>query len=197
MRANLATKIADGSVQQLIERIRNGNRDYLLWGGENSADTIPGGSAEVSSNPCIVLWCCSELGSRPERSLGLDADEVFVVQSLATLPDSTSIESIAFALRASSIALIIILAHDDCGVPRAIASMTTVPPDWRSLVASAIETADQLPGIRQASAARLLALAAARRLAGDAKIGDVQVHVAVQKTDGSVEIPYECHRMDA
>lgn len=103
------------SVQEALERLKEGNRRYCS--AEEQIDTSPALRTRAceGQSPYAVILSCSDSRVIPEAVFDANLGDLFVIRVAGNVVDSNQAASILYAAEHLHSALVLVLAHTQCG----------------------------------------------------------------------------------
>ena len=112
------------SPDQALARLIQGNRDFVA-GRPNNSDLSTKRRLVLAKGqtPFAALIGCADSRVGPEHLLGAGLGELFIVRTAGNYVDSAGMGSIAYAVSALKVPLIVVMGHERCGAVDAALSM--------------------------------------------------------------------------
>ena len=112
------------SPDQALARLVAGNRDFV-FGRPNVSDLSTRRRLELArgQTPFAALISCADSRVGPEHLLGAGLGELFIVRTAGNYVDSAGMGSIAYAVSALKVSLIVVMGHERCGAVDAALSV--------------------------------------------------------------------------
>ena len=112
------------SPDQALARLIQGNRDFVA-GRPNSSDLSTKRRLALAKGqtPFAALIGCADSRVGPEHLLGAGLGELFIVRTAGNYVDSAGMGSIAYAVSALKVPLIVVMGHERCGAVDAALSV--------------------------------------------------------------------------
>ena len=112
------------SPDQALARLIQGNRDFVA-GRPNGSDLSTRRRLALAKGqtPFAALIGCADSRVGPEHLLGAGLGELFIVRTAGNYVDSAGMGSIAYAVSALKVPLIVVMGHERCGAVDAALSM--------------------------------------------------------------------------
>ena len=112
------------SPDQALARLVAGNRDFVS-GRPNVSDLSTRRRLELArgQTPFAALISCADSRVGPEHLLGAGLGELFIVRTAGNYVDSAGMGSIAYAVSALKVSLIVVMGHERCGAVDAALSV--------------------------------------------------------------------------
>ena len=124
--AEPASGAASGAMSpdQALARLIKGNRDFVA-GRPNGSDLSTRRRLALAKGqtPFAALIGCADSRVGPEHLLGAGLGELFIVRTAGNYVDSAGMGSIAYAVAALKVPLIVVMGHERCGAVDAALSM--------------------------------------------------------------------------
>lgn len=176
----------------VLERLQNGNAQYVAQGGKPSRPAVVTSEIE-QARPIAAVVVCSDTKAFPEQVFGLEFGELLILQTPGNLVGDSEAAGVALAHQTDGVELVVVLGHSPCGVIETAASGDegAFGAISRELHASSrrVSTDGARRGIEQAELARTHAARMAevlrKKLAGAANISVAAAHF--DETSGKVE----------
>lgn len=112
------------SPDQALARLVAGNRDFVS-GRPNASDLSTRRRLALAQGqtPFAALIGCADSRVGPEHLLGTGLGELFIVRTAGNYVDSAGLGSIAYAVSALKVSLIVVMGHERCGAVDAALSV--------------------------------------------------------------------------
>ena len=112
------------SPDQALARLIKGNRDFVA-GRPNGSDLSTRRRLALAKGqtPFAALIGCADSRVGPEHLLGAGLGELFIVRTAGNYVDSAGMGSIAYAVAALKVPLIVVMGHERCGAVDAALSL--------------------------------------------------------------------------
>ncbi len=138
--------------------------------------------------PFAVILGCSDSRVPPELIFDQGLGDLFVVRTAGHVLGRAVLESVEYAVSHLETALVLVLAHSDCGAVKAAVSGRDAPHEPMSLLVSeilpAVEEASALPGDPVNNAARIHA-----RRTADLLRAEYHVMKEMERSDRGAAVP--------
>lgn len=139
-----AAEPAQGSAKTLtpdeaLRRLIKGNRDFITDRPNRSdLSTRRRLALAKGQTPFAALVGCADSRVGPEHLFGVGLGELFIVRTAGNYVDAAGLGSLAYAVSALSVPLIVVLGHERCGAVDAALSViqnnTQFPPSLSRMV---------------------------------------------------------------
>lgn len=139
-----AAEPAHGSAKTLtpdeaLKRLIKGNRDFITDRPNRSdLSTRRRLALAKGQTPFAALVGCADSRVGPEHLFGVGLGELFIVRTAGNYVDAAGLGSLAYAVSALSVPLIVVLGHERCGAVDAALSVvqnnTQFPPSISRMV---------------------------------------------------------------
>ena len=139
------------SPDQALARLIQGNRDFVA-GRPNGSDLSTRRRLALAKGqtPFAALIGCADSRVGPEHLLGAGLGELFIVRTAGNYVDSAGMGSIAYAVSALKVPLIVVMGHERCGAVDAALSVVERNAQFPSAISRMVEPI--LPAIISARA---------------------------------------------
>ena len=98
-------------MKRLVEKLNDGNRQYLLTTDKNLLQE----TASNGQHPYAIVICCSDSRVIPEQIFSASIGDLFVIRVAGNVLDNHQLGSIEYAAAHLSCRLIVMLGHTHCG----------------------------------------------------------------------------------
>lgn len=125
---------------QALERMMSGNRAFLAGTNNNPSDISTRRRLELARGqaPFAALVGCADSRVGPEHLFGAGLGELFIVRTAGNYVDDAGHGSLAYAVAALGVPLIVVLGHERCGAVDAATKLVTeneqLPPTLTRMV---------------------------------------------------------------
>ena len=98
-------------MKRLVEKLNDGNRQYLLTTDKNLLQE----TASNGQHPYAIVICCSDSRVIPEQIFSASVGDLFVIRVAGNVLDNHQLGSIEYAAAHLGCRLIVMLGHTHCG----------------------------------------------------------------------------------
>jgi carbonic anhydrase len=128
------------SPAQALDRLMAANRNFVAGGTNNPSDISTRRRLELARGqaPFAALVGCADSRVGPEHLFGAGLGELFIVRTAGNYIDDAGHGSLAYAVAALGVPLIVVLGHERCGAVDAATKLVTnneqLPPTLTRMV---------------------------------------------------------------
>ena len=168
------------NANQIQERLKEGNKRYVIDLENPSSDKELRGSLTGGQQPFAIVLSCADSRVVPEMIFDCNIGELFVVRVAGNIANKSSIASIEYAVAHLNCKMILVLGHESCGAVTAAVNGGDNGPNLNHLTDHIANAVHAGQGKELADVIKINAADNAKALASNSQIiGDAVVNNSV------------------